>query len=479
MLKKVVKNLLLGVTTLSIISVGIRTQFVIAQETTTISSEADSNNDVESNVEMKDSFVGVWKNNQNQEISISPQKFMMEGKINKIKDILFEEQEESIQAILKFEELENQELRYEPTQDILNINGIDYIQEINTNMVNYVKDKLSSMQPINLEQLLEVDDHYLMAYFSQARVESENLVDQMAYIYFVLAEDFPELDLLTGEDYKDYQSLASKLEQSSTYTYSTLNNALPRDILNYYRELKKAEEVKDQEIFQKLLIKVDEAFKAYEKRRAQSSREYLLPYQWPEEAKALDSGDPYLLDESEYQLRDGNFSKEEAYTILVKATGYSVNFESGYSVQDGNYYAFPINGVIYNVFADGEINSNKGDVFNRNFEDRLAESNQQEEQNNTLNYEESDANLTVPEASRLYPNAVIKPFEPDIAFNYLLGKEELPSDAYFSDFSFNPAEGSYTLTVSSREKMKDPNYTAEEAFIAVYVVFYDGTYYIK
>ncbi|WP_180363659.1 hypothetical protein [Facklamia miroungae] len=47
-----------------------------------------------------------------------------------------------------------------------------------------------------------------------------------------------------------------------------------------------------------------------------------------------------------------------------------------------------------------------------------------------------------------------------------------------SDFEFND-DGSYTLTIASRDKMVDPNTSKKEAIIDVFVVYADGTYYKK
>ena len=485
-MKKLVCSLLLGVTALSLVFSVISSHRVVAEETTTTTEEVGS----EAEVDLFDSFVGVWKKGQDQVISLSPQQLVVDGAVREIKEVEIEAEDEKLLAEVDFEDFDAQSFTYDSSSEILNFEGFDYEADVNPNIVNYVKDKISNMEFINLEQLLEIDEHYLMAYYHQAQVDSDEEADQVHAIYLAIAEDFPELDLLTEEDYEEYLALASELEEGSDYTIATLNNALPRNTLNYYQKLKDEDSSDQKVIINKVLKKVDEAIKDYEERKAKSSIEYLEPYQWPEETSIEDNQikdkkttskqgkktdsqkDLHLLNESEYKLGDGVFTKEEAYTILVKATGYSVDYDSGYKNSEVGSYDFIVDGITYFVFGDGEINTSDGSVFNRNFEGL-------EKKMEELETEQLESNLTVPEASKLYPDSVIKPFEPDIAFNFVLGKEALPADAYFSDFSFNAEEGSYTLTVSSREKMRDPNYTAEEAFIAVYVVYHDGTYYKK
>ncbi|WP_180363684.1 hypothetical protein [Facklamia miroungae] len=46
------------------------------------------------------------------------------------------------------------------------------------------------------------------------------------------------------------------------------------------------------------------------------------------------------------------------------------------------------------------------------------------------------------------------------------------------DFEFND-DGSYTLTIASRDKIVDQNISEKEAIIDVFVVYADGTYYKK
>ncbi|SDF94663.1 hypothetical protein SAMN05421791_1021, partial [Facklamia miroungae] len=185
-----------------------------------------------------------------------------------------------------------------------------------------------------------------------------------------------------------YLVLAEDLEDT-TYTFAELNKALPRTILENYRQLKEDEEKDETMVKDQLKKMIDEAIKAYEERKAESSEVYLEDYEWPEKEEITTANntaanntatnntsadktqdDPHLLKESEYEVRDGQFSQEEAYTILVKVTGLPVDYNTGYAIAGG--YKFPVDGVKYFVAGDGEISTSEGDVFNRNEESRLA-----------------------------------------------------------------------------------------------------------
>ncbi|MGF3195283.1 hypothetical protein [Facklamia sp. P13055] len=475
-MKKAISSLLVGAIALSVYASNTSVENVAADENTPTTSEFLNEE------ETLNPFIGVWTNEEGNEIALTAQKMLLDGKVYKVETLEIDDSEAVKVASIEFEEseeLESQEMTYSSTADQLSYMGSDYEREVNANIVNYVKDKLSTLEPVNLEQLLEVDENYLMAAYDQAQVDFDEEKDQVHAIYLALSQDYAELELLTEEDYEAYLVLAEDLEDT-TYTFAELNKALPRTILENYRQLKEDEEKDETMVKDQLKKRIDEAIKAYEERKAESSEVYLEDYEWPEKEEVTTADnkaannkvadktqdDPHLLKESEYEVRDGQFSQEEAYTILVKVTGLPVDYNTGYAIAGG--YTFPVDGTDYFVAADGEI-STSGTVFNRNEETRLARV--------------KEASPTVPDYmpdwfDRYPENAVIKPFDPDIAYNYLLGKEDFPADAYMFDFEFND-DGSYTLTIASKDKIVDPNTSEKEAIIDVFVVYADGTYYKK
>ncbi|MCR8968437.1 hypothetical protein [Facklamia sp. 7083-14-GEN3] len=480
-MKKVISSLLVGAIALSVYASKFSLENVAADENTTTTSE------VLNEEETLNPFIGVWTNEEGNEITLTTQKMFVDGWVHKVETLEIDDSEAMKVASIEFEEseeLESQEMTYSSTADQLSYMGREYEREVNANIVNYVKDQLSTLEPVNLEQLLEVDENYLMAAYYQAQEDFDEKEDPIHAIYLALSQDYAELELLTEEDYEDYLVLAEDLEDT-TYTFAELNKALPRTILENYRQLKEDEEKNETLVKDQLKKMIDEAIKAYEERKAESSEVYLEDNEWPEKEEVTTADntaanntaadktqdDPHLLKESEYEVRDGKFSQEEAYTILVKVTGLPVDYNTGYAIAGG--YKFPVDGVKYFVVGDGEINTSEGDVFNRNEESRLARVN---EANTTPTPSYMDL---FPDWFDIYPeNAVIKPFFPDIAYNYLLGKEDFPADAYMFDFEFND-DGSYTLTIASRDKIVDPNISEKDAIIDVFVVYADGTYYKK
>lgn len=97
-----------------------------------------------------------------------------------------------------------------------------------------IKDNLAGVQPINLEQLLEVDDDYLIELYNTEQANQEATDDVWNRMYQQIAVDYPQLNLLTGEDYDTYNEIANLIAANSEYSYSDLNTALPSDILDWY-----------------------------------------------------------------------------------------------------------------------------------------------------------------------------------------------------------------------------------------------------
>lgn len=127
---------------------------------------------------------------------------------------------------------------YDNKQDTLST-SITFQRQSNSKQVDYIKDKLAGYEPINLEQLLDVDDQHLLAYWYKATAESDKLEEQLATVYQEISIDYPDLKLLTDKEYKQYQSIAKEIEENSDYSFSDLNTALPRDIYRWYTETDK------------------------------------------------------------------------------------------------------------------------------------------------------------------------------------------------------------------------------------------------
>lgn len=117
--------------------------------------------------------------------------------------------------------------------------NVVYAQELTEaelETVAEIKNNLAGLQPVNLEQLLNVSDLDLLNYYETALVEAPD--NQWKFIYDQVATDYPGLNLLTGEEYDAYLRAAEAISahsESYNYTFSDLNTALPRDILAWYQ----------------------------------------------------------------------------------------------------------------------------------------------------------------------------------------------------------------------------------------------------
>ncbi|SDG33067.1 hypothetical protein SAMN05421791_10598, partial [Facklamia miroungae] len=195
-MKKAISSLLVSTLVLALAVSSLSGDKILAEEDTTTTIE------VENKAEEIDSFVGVWRNDKDDKISLTPQNLVIDGEVHEIKQIAVNESEEEKVASFDFENFDSQEMTYHSAEDKLNFLSSDYQREMNPNIVNYVKDQLSTLEPVNLEQLLEVDENYLMAAYYQAQVDFDEEKDQIHAIYLALSQDYAELELLTEEDYE-------------------------------------------------------------------------------------------------------------------------------------------------------------------------------------------------------------------------------------------------------------------------------------
>ncbi|XJS10626.1 LPXTG cell wall anchor domain-containing protein [Aerococcaceae bacterium WGS1372] len=132
-----------------------------------------------------------------------------------------------------------------------------------------IKDNLAGVQPINLEQLLEVDDHYLIDLYNTEQADTSSIDDVWRRIYQQITVDYPQLNLLTGEDYDTYNEIANLIANNSQYSYSDLNTALPSDILSWYNSYITENEVDALTTIEAILPNITSAREAYIERREQ------------------------------------------------------------------------------------------------------------------------------------------------------------------------------------------------------------------
>lgn len=174
-------------------------------------------------------------------------------------------------------------LAHDSTTDRLKVNSQTYERYSNKNLTNYIKDMLTDYEPINLEQLLEIPDSVLVTYYALASQNQDyKESDRIHVVYEALAVQYPDLELLKGEEYAEYLDLSQEIIRQSKWTFPLLNTAVPRQILVWYYELG-LKEGRDGDAWIQFLNRIQSAYDSYQVRRDLSGRSYLDSYQWPEE----------------------------------------------------------------------------------------------------------------------------------------------------------------------------------------------------
>lgn len=141
--------------------------------------------------------------------------------------------------------------------------------EVNTQLLAEIKNNLAGVQPVNLEQLLEVDDQYLIDLYDTAttQAETDTVNDVWKTMYDQLAIDYAQLNLLTGENLQAYNDAAENIITNSQYSYSDLNTALPSDILGWYNSALLENNDDIQATVETILPQITQAREAYILRR--------------------------------------------------------------------------------------------------------------------------------------------------------------------------------------------------------------------
>lgn len=141
--------------------------------------------------------------------------------------------------------------------------------EVDTQLLAEIKNNLAGVQPVNLEQLLEVEDQYLIDLYDTVTTQAETDTDNDVWktMYDQLATDYAQLNLLTGENLQAYNDAAENIVANSQYSYSDLNTALPSDILGWYNSALLENNDDIQAAVETILPQITQAREAYIVRR--------------------------------------------------------------------------------------------------------------------------------------------------------------------------------------------------------------------
>ncbi|MRJ46036.1 LPXTG cell wall anchor domain-containing protein [Fundicoccus ignavus] len=140
-------------------------------------------------------------------------------------------------------------------------------------LVTEIKNMVAGLEPVNLEQLLNVKDEDLLLYYSDALETSANSDELYKAIYDDLAANYPELSLLIGEQYDAYRRAAEAIAAASSYTFSDLNMALPSTTLALYQAEFNANGEDVDATVAAILPEIETAVKEYIERREQREAE--------------------------------------------------------------------------------------------------------------------------------------------------------------------------------------------------------------
>ena len=127
-----------------------------------------------------------------------------------------------------------------------------------------IHDNLVQEQPINREQLREVDTEFLVnQYHSHQEAGSEEIYLEL---YRDIANEYPDLNLLRNEDYETYQDISSTIINHSELTYVRLNQAGAENVLSLYQEAH-TNDVSDEDLVKEIYPRIEAEIQVFHDRQ--------------------------------------------------------------------------------------------------------------------------------------------------------------------------------------------------------------------
>lgn len=120
------------------------------------------------------------------------------------------------------------------TEELMNESGHQLSRDRQTEIAYIIQDELVSNQPINREQLQKVDPNFIVESYEKHQ-EAGN-VSLLENVYWDIAIEYEDLGLLTTTDYQIYQELSQDIIKHSDLTYSRMNQADPKRVLELYQQ---------------------------------------------------------------------------------------------------------------------------------------------------------------------------------------------------------------------------------------------------
>ena len=179
-------------------------------------------------------------------------------------------------------------------------------------LVAEIKNMVAGLEPVNLEQLLNVKDEDLLLYYNDALETSANSDELYKAIYDELAANYPELSLLTGEQYDAYRRAAEAIAAASSYTFSDLNMALPSATLALYQAEFNANGEDVDTTVAAILPEIETAVEEYIERREQREAEAVESAEESSQEAAEESTEDSGSEEVENSEETGEETVEES-----------------------------------------------------------------------------------------------------------------------------------------------------------------------
>ncbi|XJS10694.1 hypothetical protein ACF3NG_11385 [Aerococcaceae bacterium WGS1372] len=153
------------------------------------------------------------------------------------------------------------------TEELITQSGNYLSRDRQTEVAYIIQDELVSNQPINRELLQKVDLNFLLESYDKHQ-EAGN-VPLLENVYWDIAREYEDLGLLKITDYQVYQELSQNIINHSDLTYSRMNQADPKLVLELYQQAELESENVDltKTIVESIYPDIEAAIQSYHNRQ--------------------------------------------------------------------------------------------------------------------------------------------------------------------------------------------------------------------
>lgn len=216
------------------------------------------------------------------------------------------------------------ELTWNSYFDQIVINNEIFYRKVDKDLANYIKDKLTTLEPVSPEQLDIVPEGTLNGYFEISSLKTDEEESIFHDIYLRICRDYPVIELLENENYRRYLKLSEEITSRSQWTFPLLNTAGPKQILIWYDEIQTETDNDMDNIIQKLLPKIEEAHKNYEKRRETTGKVYIDEYTWPPLTTEIEQQSNSFYPETQIdEEKISPFDANSAFSYIQQKEGFN------------------------------------------------------------------------------------------------------------------------------------------------------------